>query len=57
MNNKAICEESEVTVKFERSKPHDVLVVKVASLSTVLPVQVLWHKSQTDGCRSFWEVA
>jgi len=53
MNNKAICEESEVTVKFERSKPHDVLVVKVASLSTVLPVQVLWHKSQTDGCRSF----
>jgi len=32
--NKAICKETKVTVTFRRSKPHDVLMGKVASLNT-----------------------
>jgi len=61
INNKAICKGTEVTVTFERSKPRDILVVKIASQmqrsgvfqNFVLPLQSLWHQSQTDGRRSF----
>jgi len=45
-----------VTVTFKRSKPNNVVVVKVASWSTVLPEQGLWHHSQTDGRRNFWDI-
>jgi len=48
IDSKAICKGTEATVTFKRSKPHNIVVVKVASGSTILPEQGLWHHSQTD---------
>jgi len=56
INSKFICKEIEMTVTFRRSKPNNIVVVKVASWSTVLPEQRLWHHSQPDGRRNFWDI-